>query len=193
MILYREGAGMTVNFKIALRHHPLPPKHTSSLIFPNSFTCSPENLDIVVCVSTSLALIDRCSMLKQCSNMISIEAPSSMCILGTRYPSTSASITKASSERSRARTGGKIIGTFIYFSTCLNSPCWVRLPMVPAVVSVASARLLRFLGGCLVMNIKSRMPLADGLPGWGGVAGIVAVGHFVVPIAPVRPSAGTLL
>nr|GFB06072.1 reverse transcriptase domain-containing protein [Tanacetum cinerariifolium] len=43
-------------------------------------------------------------MLKQCSNMISIEAPSSICTLRTKYPSTPASTTRASSERSRAKT-----------------------------------------------------------------------------------------
>ncbi|GKD29679.1 hypothetical protein Tco_1240457 [Tanacetum coccineum] len=111
MMLYKEGVGMIVNFIIALRHSPLPPKHTSSSTFPNVLTCSPENPDTVVCISTNLDLIDGCSILKQCSNMISIDDPSSMCILRTRYPSTSASTTKASFERSHARTSGKVIGT----------------------------------------------------------------------------------
>ncbi|GJY85595.1 hypothetical protein Tco_0499621 [Tanacetum coccineum] len=114
-----EGAGMTVNFMIVLRHLPAPSKHTSSSIFPNGLTCSPENPDIVVCVSTSFDRIDGCNMLKHCSNIISIEAPSSMCILRTMYPSTSSSTTKASSERSRAGTGGKIIATFIHSSSVI--------------------------------------------------------------------------
>ncbi|GJT78249.1 potassium channel KAT3-like protein [Tanacetum coccineum] len=47
-----------------------------------------------------------CSMLKQCSNMISTDAPSSICTLRTRYHSTSTSTTKASSKRSGVKTGG---------------------------------------------------------------------------------------
>nr|GFA05510.1 hypothetical protein [Tanacetum cinerariifolium] len=126
--------------RIVLRHHPLSSKHTSSSIFPNGFTCSPENLDTVVCVSTNLDRIVGCNMLKQCSNMILIKASSSMYILQTRYPSTLASITKASSERSRARTGGKSIGTFIHFSSVIVvfssgrmndiRPCLLFFPLV---------------------------------------------------------------
>ncbi|GKA71861.1 hypothetical protein Tco_0778077 [Tanacetum coccineum] len=107
MMVYGDGAGMTVNLIIARRQRPVPPKHTSSSIFPNGFTLSPENPDIVVCVSASLAFIFGWSILKQCSYMISTDAPSSMCILLTKYPSVSASITKASSEKSLAGTGGK--------------------------------------------------------------------------------------
>ncbi|GJX98895.1 hypothetical protein Tco_0355914 [Tanacetum coccineum] len=44
--------------------------------------------------------MDGCNMLKHFSNMISTDAPSSTCILRTRYPSISPSTTKASSERS---------------------------------------------------------------------------------------------
>nr|GEU51269.1 hypothetical protein [Tanacetum cinerariifolium] len=115
MMLYGDGAGMMVNFIISLRHNPLPPKHTSSFIFPKGLTCSPEKLDTVVCVSTNLARMDGFNMLKHCSNIISTDAPVPTCILRTSYPSTLPSTTKSSSERSRAETSGNIIGTFIYF------------------------------------------------------------------------------
>nr|GEV07172.1 hypothetical protein [Tanacetum cinerariifolium] len=49
--------------------------------------------------------------------MISLDAPSSTCILRTGYPSISPSTTKASSKRSRANTDDNVIGTFIYFSS----------------------------------------------------------------------------
>nr|GEX93916.1 TPA: orf y [Tanacetum cinerariifolium] len=77
MMFYEDGVEMMVNFIIFLRHIPLPPKHTSSFIFPKGLTCSPENPDTIVCVSTNLARMDGCNMLKHCSNMISIDAPSS--------------------------------------------------------------------------------------------------------------------
>nr|GEW38486.1 putative reverse transcriptase domain-containing protein [Tanacetum cinerariifolium] len=51
--------------------------------------------------------------------MISTETPSSICILWTKYPSTSAFTTKASSKRSRVKTGGKIIRTFIHSSSVI--------------------------------------------------------------------------
>ncbi|GKD08885.1 hypothetical protein Tco_1188570 [Tanacetum coccineum] len=117
MMLYGEGARMTVNFIIALRHNLLPPKHTPSSIFPKGLTYSLENPDTVVCVLANLARMDGCSMLKQCLYMISMDAPSSMCILRMRYPSTLASTTNASSERSRANTDKNVIGTFIHLSS----------------------------------------------------------------------------
>ncbi|GJZ11351.1 hypothetical protein Tco_0546110 [Tanacetum coccineum] len=119
MMVYGDGAGMTVNLVIARRQRPAPPKHTSSLIFPNGFTLSPENPDTVVSVFASLAFIFGWSMLKQCSYMISTDAPSSMCILLTKYPSISSSITKASSDKSLAGTDGKVIGTFIQLSSVI--------------------------------------------------------------------------
>ncbi|GKA15023.1 hypothetical protein Tco_0694770, partial [Tanacetum coccineum] len=81
MILYGEGAGMTVNLIIVLRQRPAPPNHTSSSIFPSGFTLSPENPDTVVYVYVILAFIFGWSILKQCSYIISTDAPSSMCIL----------------------------------------------------------------------------------------------------------------
>ncbi|GKC00821.1 hypothetical protein Tco_0986957 [Tanacetum coccineum] len=54
-----------------------------------------------------------------------------MCILLTRYPSISASITKASSDKSLAGTDGKVIGTFIQLSSVIvvflfQSKSWFR-------------------------------------------------------------------
>ncbi|GJT51278.1 hypothetical protein Tco_0977435 [Tanacetum coccineum] len=68
-----------------------------------------ENSDTVVCVFVSLALMEGWSILKQCSYMISMDAPSSTCIRQTKYPSISASKIMASSERSRARTDGNVM------------------------------------------------------------------------------------
>ncbi|GJU03854.1 retrotransposon protein, putative, ty1-copia subclass [Tanacetum coccineum] len=114
-------AGITVNFIIALLQRPSSPKHTSSSILLKDFTYSPENLYTVVYVSVSLALMEGWIMLKQCSYMISMDAPLSTCILLTKYPSISASTIMASSKRSRARTSGKVIGTFIQsLSTILD-------------------------------------------------------------------------
>ncbi|GJS03982.1 hypothetical protein Tco_0320490 [Tanacetum coccineum] len=126
MILYGEGAGMTVNLIIALRQRPTPPKHTLSLIFPSGFTLSLENPNTVVCISVSLAFIFGWSILKQCSYIISIDAPSSMCILLTRYPSISASITKASSDKSLAGTGGKVFLLVVLAEVGLNGVLWLK-------------------------------------------------------------------
>nr|GEX57840.1 hypothetical protein [Tanacetum cinerariifolium] len=69
------------------------PKSVIDNVNNRGFTCSLENPNTIVCVSVILALIEEWRLLKQCSYMISMDAPSSTCVLWNIYPSTLTEVT----------------------------------------------------------------------------------------------------
>ncbi|GKD37205.1 hypothetical protein Tco_1257412 [Tanacetum coccineum] len=99
-----------------LLRSPLLPKHTSSFILPSGFDTSPANPTRSVWVSLNPAFICGLRFSKQCLNITSTDDPSSTYTRLTKYPSTSASMNKGSSEISLDDIAEKDMGMFIYDS-----------------------------------------------------------------------------
>ncbi|GJS21537.1 hypothetical protein Tco_0450169 [Tanacetum coccineum] len=99
-----------------LLHSPSLLKHTSSSILPSGFDISLANPTRSVWASLNPAFIFGLRFSKQCPNISSIDDHSSTYTRLTKYPSTSASTIKGSSETSSEDIAGKDMGMFIHDS-----------------------------------------------------------------------------